>query len=292
MITSEIAGDGPATASDDRPAHWWSFTKTAIAATALRLVDQGKLALDDPIAGKPYTLRHLLQHRAGVPNYGGLAEYHAAVGRGDPPWAPEELCRRVNAETLDFPAGQGWHYSNVGYLFVRRMIEDAVGADLDTALHQLLLDPLDVDARVARTPADLDTTAWGNAAGYHPDWVYHGLLIGSPAAAVTLLHRLLTGDLLSAGQRREMTTTYKLDADVPNRPWRTHGYGLGLMIGDVAIEQDVTVAQGHSGNGPGSVCAVYHFPQLSPPRTLGAFAPHEAEDDTEWDVARRAAAYI
>ncbi len=272
MITAEITGDATATATatDDRPVHWWSFTKTAVAAAALALVDQGKLALDAPIAGKPYTLRHLLQHRAGVPNYGGLAEYHAAVDRGDPPWSPDELYRRVNADTLDFPPGQGWRYSNVGYLLARRMIEDAAGADLDA-------------------------TAWGNPAAYHPGWVYHGLLIGSPAAAVALLHRLLTGDLLPPALRHTMTDHLHVGDDIPGRPWRSGGYGLGLMIGNMAADDATsveTLAQGHSGNGPGSVCAVYHFPQLSPPATFGAFAMAETEDDAEWHVARRAALAI
>ena len=41
---------------------WWSFTKTVIAAAALVLVRDGKLLLDTPVTGKPFTLRQLLQH--------------------------------------------------------------------------------------------------------------------------------------------------------------------------------------------------------------------------------------
>ena len=79
---------------------WWSFTKTLIAACALRLVDEGKLTLDTPVAGQSYTLRALLQHRAGVGNYGGLAEYHAAVARRGQPWTDAELFARVPPEPL------------------------------------------------------------------------------------------------------------------------------------------------------------------------------------------------
>ena len=50
---------------------WWSITKTLIAACALGLVEEGRLTLDTPVIGQTYTLRGLLQHRAGVGNYGG-----------------------------------------------------------------------------------------------------------------------------------------------------------------------------------------------------------------------------
>ena len=63
---------------------WWSFTKTVLAIAALRLAEERILALDAPFLGRPYTLRQLLQHRAGVPNYAALAAYHAAVARGEP----------------------------------------------------------------------------------------------------------------------------------------------------------------------------------------------------------------
>ena len=46
---------------------WWSFTKTVIAAAVLTLVRDGRLSLDDPVDGQPFTLRQLPQHRAGTP---------------------------------------------------------------------------------------------------------------------------------------------------------------------------------------------------------------------------------
>ena len=62
-----------------------------------------------------------------------------------------------------------------------------------------MLTPLGIaHAGFARTPEELVGTRWGNAGSYHPGWVYHGLMIGSPAAAALLLDRLLRGDLLSS----------------------------------------------------------------------------------------------
>ena len=55
-------------------------------------------------------------------------------------------------------------------------IEAAFGADLDTALRELVFAPVGVDGvRIAREPADLAAPAFGNPLNYHPGWVYHGL---------------------------------------------------------------------------------------------------------------------
>ena len=105
------------------PAPWWSLTKAALAAGALVLVAGGRLELDASLAGRPFTLRQLLQHTAGLPDYGGLPAYHEAVARRAEPWSADELLRRVSSDTLLFSPGQGWAYSNVGYFFVRRLIE-------------------------------------------------------------------------------------------------------------------------------------------------------------------------
>ena len=48
-------------------------------------------------------------------------------------------------------------------------------------------------------------------------------------------------------------------SNLPDRPWRTAGYGLGLMM-DIASPHGLCI--GHSGQGPDSVAAAYHFPDL------------------------------
>ena len=254
-----------------RPVPWWSLTKTALAAAALVLVHRGRLALDLPIDARGFTLRQLLQHTAGVPEYGGLGAYHEAVRQGETPWSPDELLRRVDADRLVFTPGRGWAYSNVGYLHVRRLIEQATGIALDEALRALVFDPLGVPGvSIASQPGDLDGTAWGNRARYHPGWVYHGLAVGTAAEAALFLHRLLAGTLLSPSLADAMRQPYPLGGPVEGRPWRSAGYGLGLMI-DVVSPRGLAI--GHSGQGPGSVSAAYHFPPLA--RTVAAFAAVE-----------------
>jgi D-alanyl-D-alanine carboxypeptidase len=262
------------TANDDsRLVPWWSFTKTLLAAAALTLVSQRKLQLDAPLEGASYTLRHLLQHTTGLRDYGAVPDYHAAVAAAEEPWSREELLRRAKADALLFAPGTAWAYSNIGYLYVRELVEGAVDADLQTALNTLVVRPLGITgAFVASTREDWDRTLWGGARGYHPGWVYHGLVVGSPSAAATLLHRLLFSDAMPPALRAEMLTPLLIGGAFQGRPAVAPGYGLGLMI-DTASPLGRVV--GHTDQGPGSTWCVYSMMDLREPRTLAAFVPED-----------------
>jgi len=274
-LIAAIADEHIVEADDPAPVPWWSFTKTVLAAAALVLVARGRFALDEPLDTHPLNLRQLLQHTAGLPDYGGLPAYHAAVTAGDAPWTVDQLLHRADADTLLFQPGEGWAYSNIGYLFVRQLIEATTGGPLGAALDDLVLRPLGIsEVIVAQTPADLSVIAWGNAAHYHPGWVYHGLLIGPAASAALLLHRLLTGALLPAPLLTAMTMPHPIGGPLADRPWRSTGYGLGLMIGQCEIEAGREMFAdyiGHTGSGPDSSSAVYQ--QAGGNRTAAVFAP-------------------
>ncbi len=277
MITAVVEDEAEAEGTGPASVPWWSYTKTVLAAAALALVADGRLSLDAPMDGRGFSLRHLLQHRAGLPDYGRLQAYHEAVAGGEAPWTRELLLRRVRADKLDFEPGQGWAYSNIGYLLVRERIENATRRDLGGALDRLVLGPLGISGvRVAREPADLEATAWRNPTGYHPGWVYHGLLIGSASSAALLLHRLLGGGLLPEALLREMLATHPVNGPFPGRPWRTGDYGLGLMTG---VGDTGATYVGHTGVGPGSTAAIYRCGRETrggPRRTAAAFAPIES----------------
>jgi len=158
------------------------------------------------------------------------------------------------------------------------------------ALTRLVLMPLGIaNAGLARAPDDLTGTRWGNARRYHPGWVYHGLMIGSPAAAALLLDRLLRGDLLSPASLHAMRESFRLGEPIPGRPWQAAGYGLGLMIETTTPPRFM----GHPGGGPSSTAAVYHFPAPGAVVTASAFSPCEDPGLVEqWvvDIARAIAA--
>jgi CubicO group peptidase (beta-lactamase class C family) len=242
---------------------WWSFGKTVIAAAALALVRDGRLALDDPLANRPYTLRQLLQHRAGLTEYGRLPAYHGAVSRNEDAWPADEMLMRTAADRLVYEPGKDWGYSNIGYYFVRRLIEQATDRTLGDALDGLVLRPLGiVGVRFAADRAHY-------APDYDPRWVYHGLLVGPIAQAALLLQSLLAGDLLPSPLLSAMCVRYPVDGPISDRPWKSPFYGLGLMIGETTSGELIA---GHTGGGPGSAVAVYH--RLDRPTgTAAAFEP-------------------
>lgn len=283
-----VGADGELlSSSGDVPVPWWSFTKTLVAAAAMRLAEEGRLSLDRPMAGRRFTLRQLLGNRSGVGNYNALPEYREAVERRDVPWSDEELFRRVPPERLLFEPDAGWSYSNVGYLLARRALEQACGTGLGDILRDRILGPLGLtSSRLAETPQDMLETAFPGGHGYHPGWVFHGVVGGPAAEAALALQRLFAGDLLAPDSRAAMLDRRPVGGAIDGRPWVDTGYGLGLMIGDMTSDgvPERMRVYGHSAGGPGSVGAVYRSDRSG--RTVAVFAEGEAEGVAEHRALR------
>lgn len=277
--SATVARDGCGAAGPERFL-LYSFTKTITAAAMLRLVAARRLELDATLQDlQPATLRQVLQHTSGLPDYGHLAAYHQAVRNGDPPWSDAEFLRRTAAARLLFAPGRGWAYSNIGYMLLRRVLVATTGWSFATALGELVLDPLGIQsASIPESKAALSKFSFGpstylGGAGppvavserYDPRWVATGVVGATPLDAARLLHGLLTGDLLSPELRATMTSAIAVGGSVPGRPWHVPGYGLGLMIemGEVACR-----ATGHTGSGPGCSPAVCHFAGKARPLTI------------------------
>lgn len=257
-----MAGGTLVYATQRAPVPWWSFTKTVIAAAVLALVRDGDLDLDKACEGRGFSPRQVLQHRAGLPDYGSLAAYHEAVDAGDPPWSVEEMLERTQADLLLFPPGSQFSYSNIGYLMLRQTLERVCDCPLSDALMKLVLAPLDIsNVKLLAAPTPMS----GLRAAYHPSWVGHGLLVGPLDQAALLLQRLMQSDLLPADLLAQMNDGVTVGDEIPGRPFKRPAYGLGTMID--ALETPVI---GHSGGGPDSTIAVYWSPATQ--RAAAVFA--------------------
>jgi len=263
---------------------WWSFTKTVLAAAALSLVRDGLIGLDEGVPEGPFTLRQLLRHEAGLADYSELADYHTAVARHETPWSAAEMLQRLDATRLRYAPGDGWRYSNVGYLFIARLIARVTGLRLEEALTQRVFAPLGLSRiRLATTRADLAYVNMGAASTYDPGWVYHGLLVGPLIEAALCLDRLLDGHLLPQSLLREMQTVRTLGGPIAGRPWVAPGYGLGLMQG--MVESGLTLS-GHTGVGPGSIIAVYRCIDGNSTASCAVFDESGNEGAVEAEVVR------
>ena len=264
---------------------WWSITKSVLAVATMRLVESKSLELDARFEDWPFTIKQLLHHTSGLTNYGGKI-YQSAVFNKDPVWSSDELLSRCNARKLLFPPGTDWAYSNIGYMFIRHLIEQKSGLDINTALNQLVFEPLKIsNTFIASTPKDMAKTLWGNATNYDPRWVYHGLLVGPPSDAILFMSGLLSGKLVSPETLEIILNSRSLGGELPNRPWAKIGYGLGFMIGEM---KNVGRAIGHSGVGHDTVSALYAFPDLPDCPIVSAFSQANNEGLVEFKVKQLA----
>jgi D-alanyl-D-alanine carboxypeptidase len=258
----------------------YSITKTFTAALALVLQEEGRVSLEEPLArwlpdvpdSSRITIRALLNHTAGVPDYGGLAAYHEAVRRSPgEPWSFEDFADHTWRRGLAFEPGSGWAYSNPGYMLVKRVLELAAGeryADLVTSRicrrlgleRTFVAESIDALASLApaastlvseaREPLDVRHT-------YHPGWVSHGVIASTPSEVARFLHALFAGRLVSERSRQELTALVPVPAGPPR--WKRPSYGLGVMADP---DSPIGPVFGHNGGGPGYVASAFHAPRL------------------------------
>lgn len=119
-----------------------SVGKTFVAAVALQLVAERKLALDARLAeqlgapawlsalpnGDAVTLRMLLRHQSGIPDHVDTDGFWtAALADPDKSWRGDELAAFVAGRDPLFAPGEGWAYADTNYVLVGLAIERASG---------------------------------------------------------------------------------------------------------------------------------------------------------------------
>jgi D-alanyl-D-alanine carboxypeptidase len=259
----------------------YSITKTFIGMLVLLLRDEGRLTLDDRLArwapdlprAERITLLQLLNHTAGVPDYGGRAAYHESV-RTSPsqPWSFERFVAETLGKGLSFEPGTGWAYSNPGYMLLKRVAELAGGRSFAALVAERITRPLGLGRTfVPESVGDLAALAPAVSRGlapdgaardvrdaYHPGWVSHGVVASTPSEIARFFAALFGGRLISSSSLRELTTL----VPVPNAPahWVHPGYGLGIM-GDAGSRWGRL--WGHNGEGPGYTASAFHARKLA-----------------------------
>jgi CubicO group peptidase (beta-lactamase class C family) len=131
-----------------------SLTKQFTAAAILILAEEGKLGLDEaldrilsdlPPWGRHITVRHLLNHTSGVPDY----ESRIPPGTTLPLLDKDVLCILRDCAQTDFPAGSSFHYSNSGYALLALIIEARSGMTFAEFLERRVFLPLGMRSTVA-----------------------------------------------------------------------------------------------------------------------------------------------
>lgn len=260
----------------------YSVTKPLLAMVTLRLVERGQVRLDRPVItylpdlpsllqNERVTLRRVLNHTAGIPDYGRMPEYAAAV-RASPgdPWTAGEFMSRTLERGLVFPPGEGWAYSNIGYLILKRLVERLYGVPLQEVLQAEVFAPLGLDrVFVADSLASAVQLSPGYSAFfarngsledisrvYHPGWVSHGVVISDVPDLARMIEAIVgvKSAFVSDDLRAIMLEPVRVPVDHPL--FRGPAYGLGVMID---VDSPYGLAVGHGGGGPGYSIGAFHF---------------------------------
>jgi D-alanyl-D-alanine carboxypeptidase len=262
-----------------------SVTKTFTSALILRYVDQGRLRLDDRLArwlpdwpnAKKITIRMLLNHTSGIPDFFRNPAFDVALNKDKKrTWTSAEVLAQFVRPGAAFPPGKGWSYSNTNYLLLGVVAAKVGGAPWEELVRRELIEPLGLDSTYVQAidePATPPALAYRIIAGFRgptpqartdgTDVVPFRSVVTAAGSAGAIAST--TGDLarwaralyggsavLGAETRREMLTFVK-----------THSYGLSTTygLGVSRVKFDGRAAYGHSGALVGTRAAIRYFPK-------------------------------
>jgi D-alanyl-D-alanine carboxypeptidase len=281
--TAEIGKDVPMNIND----HFriGSNTKTMTSTVILQLMEEGKLALDDPISkyrpdvpnGENITLQQLAEMRSGLFSYTLDPGFNKTLD-DDPQkaWTPDELIKIGLSHPPDFAPGAQYEYSNTNIVLLGVVIEQLTGMSASQAFEERLFKPLGL-SQTLLPAADDSSIPDPHSRGYQfgtnvetidsyavPAADLPKALDGSlkpldftdanPSWAWTAGGAISTPDemadfvegMVDGGLLDPATQKLRLDSVLPINPSATNGPGYG--IGIVRFAPNV---YGHDGQIPG-----------------------------------------
>lgn len=159
-----------------------SCTKQFTAMAVMLLVHDKKLRYDQtltqifrdfPAYGKRITIRNLLNHTGGLPDYEDLMEAEEKA-KGSPMWSPEhqiqdsEVLSLLEKESKGiFAPGTSWAYSNSGYVVLGLIVARVSGQSYGDFLHARIFSPLHMDHTIVYQKGKNEVT--NRAFGYSKD---------------------------------------------------------------------------------------------------------------------------
>ncbi|MER8101054.1 serine hydrolase domain-containing protein [Kitasatospora sp. NPDC094016] len=244
-----------------------SNTKPFTAVVVLQLVAEGKVGLDSPVEtylpgllrgdgidGRNITVRQLLQHTSGLPEYVNKDSILTSPKRY---YEPRELLDSALAQKAHFAPGTRWEYNNTNYLTAGLIIQKVTGRPLGEEINRRIVDRIGLRHTYFPTPGDMsireahpkgyNQNADGSFRDYtelDPSWGWAaGAVVSTTTDLNSFFTALLGGRLLPAAQLAEMRTTVPADGVGPGVR-----YGLGLMSRPLSCGG---LSWGHGGTIPG-----------------------------------------
>jgi D-alanyl-D-alanine carboxypeptidase len=274
--TGERGGNHPVAA--DAQFRVASITKMFVATVVLQLVEERRLRLDAQVAayvpgyalGRGVTVRQLLNHTSGIPDYTRTEHFHEGLlADRNREWNADEMLALVAGIRRDFAPGTDYLYSNTGYILLGRIIETITGSTWAAEVRRRVLDPLQLGhtyiAGAEPVPggvlpgyidADMDGEVENVETGR--PWPSLETSEGPAGSIVSTAGDLAAfGDALFRGRLLRPTTLKQMVAEGPHHP-RNSNYGLGVEI--TRPDYRMTV-WGHGGFTLGFKSALWYVPR-------------------------------
>jgi CubicO group peptidase (beta-lactamase class C family) len=245
------------------------FTATAV----MMLVEDGKISLDDkiskyfpdsPAAWKEITVRNLLNHTSGIPDYGSDDTTTAKKLidlRVD--YTEDEMVSRFASLPLDFPPGSKWSYSNSGYVVLGVLIHKVSGQFYGDFLEQHVFQPLHMDSTHIISEENIVPH---RSAGYrlvkgeikNQEWVAPKLNTTADGALYTNIFDMAKWDAALAAEKLLKKSSYEqMYTRVHLSDGKTNGYGFGWGISSANGHPILE----HSGSWQGFTMDFLRYPQ-------------------------------
>lgn len=243
-----------------------SVGKQFTAALVLLLAREGRLGLDDPVRrylpGPPawdsITIRHLLTHTSGIPDYAdSTLDY-----RRD--YTEDQLVALAGGLPLEFEPGTHWAYSNTGYLLLGAIVRRTTGRFYGELLAERVFAPTGM--RTARIISEQDLVP-NRSDGYrladgriqHQEWVSPSLNTTADGSLYLSLRDLVRWS--AALDRGPVPGRALLDSawtPVRLREGGTYPYGFGWDL----TEQRGHRRLGHGGSWQGFRSTIQRYPEF------------------------------
>jgi len=217
-----------------------SITKQFIAASILKLQEQGKISVQDKLSkfipgfprGDEVTIHHLLTHTSGIHSYTNNPAFEKYLTM---PIAPAALVDTIKARPYDFNPGDKYLYNNSGFFLLGYIIEKISGKSLADYLQESLFKPLGMNnTGIYKVDVVLENEAYGysynndtiiKAVNWDMTWAGGaGALYSTTKDLYTWNEAVFNGKVLSAESLKAAFTPAVLN----NKEKTDYGYGWAL----------------------------------------------------------------
>lgn len=266
-----------------------SVSKQFTAAAVMRLVEQGRVQLDDaldkffpgfPAYGRSIQVRHLLTHTSGLPAYEGLVPDGTTLQLND----LDVLQLLLDTKEPKFSAGEKFEYSNSGFVLLGLIVEQASGKPYHEFLRDEILLPSGMEQSLVyqRGLNEVPQRAYGHGR-QDGKWVREDQSVTSATRGDGCVYTSLDdyAKWLAAIDGRTVLQPASWDAvfSPQVKAWEGTDYGFGWFLDTYRDEPRIY----HNGDSQGFRITVQRFPQR---RSAVLVQLNDSIDDEKWPMTK------